>query len=165
MRVATTYLLIAIADFLYQRWNYNRSMRMSKQEIKDEYIEQEGNPLIKGKIRQQQRRMARMRMMSAVPKANVVVTNPTHLAVAIEYDPDTMAAPKVVAKGAHLVAFRIVAIAKEHGVPVIENKPVARAIYRAVEIDQEIPQDLYSAIAEILVYVYRIKGQRPAFAN
>jgi flagellar biosynthesis protein FlhB len=165
MRIVTIYLVIAIADFAYQRWSHNKSLKMTKEEVKEEFIQQEGNPQIKGKIRQQQRRMARMRMMSAVPKANVIVTNPTHLAVAIQYDPETMTAPKVIAKGAHLVAHRIVAIAKEHGIPVVQNIPVARAIYRAVEIDQEIPQDLYSAMAEILVYVYRLKGHRPAFVN
>jgi flagellar biosynthesis protein FlhB len=165
MRIATAYLVLAIADYLYQRWNYLRGLKMTKEEIKEEYKQQEGDPYIKSRIRAQMRKLARMRMMSNVPKANVVITNPTHLAVAIQYDHASMTAPKVVAKGAHLVAFRIVDIAKEHGIPVIQNIPLARAIYRTVEIDQEIPPELYAAMAEILVYVYRLKGKQPVFAN
>ena len=165
IRVASVYLVVAIADYIYQHWNYMRGLKMTKEEIKEEYRQSEGDPMLKGRIRQQQRKIARMRMMSNVPKANVVITNPTHLAVAIQYDHTNMTAPKVVAKGAHLVAFRIGDVAREHGIPVIQNIPLARAIYRTVEIDQEIPPELYAAMAEILVYVYRLKGQQPVFAH
>jgi flagellar biosynthetic protein FlhB len=164
-RVASVYLVVAIADYIYQRWQYTRGLKMTKEEIKEEYKQQEGDPMLKGRIRAQQRKMARMRMMSNVPKASVVITNPTHLAVAIQYDHDSMVAPKVVAKGAHLVAFRIADIARENGVPVVQNIPLARAVFQAVEIDQEIPPELYAAMAEILVYVYRLKGQKPVFAQ
>jgi flagellar biosynthetic protein FlhB len=165
IRVASVYLVVAIADYIYQHWNYMRGLKMTKEEIKEEYRQSEGDPMLKGRIRQQQRKIARMRMMSNVPKANVVITNPTPLAVAIQYDHTNMTAPKVVAKGAHLVAFRIGDVAREHGIPVIQNIPLARAIYRTVEIDQEIPPELYAAMAEILVYVYRLKGQQPVFAH
>ena len=165
LRVGAVYLVLAIADYAYQYWHYMRGLRMTKEEVKEEYKEQEGNPFIKGRIRQQMRRLARMRMMANVPKANVVVTNPTHLAVAIQYDHASMAAPKVVAKGAALVAQRIKAIAAEHDIPCVENVPLARAIYKTVEIDQEIPPELYAAMAEILVYVYKLKGQKPVFAS
>jgi flagellar biosynthesis protein FlhB len=165
IRVGSIYLVLAIADYIYQRWHYMNGLKMTKEEVKEEYKEQEGNPFIKGRIRQQMRKLARMRMMSNVPKANVVITNPTHLAVAIQYDHASMAAPKLVAKGASLVALRIRGIAEEHGIPVIENIPLARAIYKTVDIDQEIPPELYAAMAEILVYVYHLKGQKPVFAG
>ncbi len=164
-RVGGIYLILAIVDYVYQRWSYYRGLRMTKEEVKEEYKQQEGNPLIKGKIRAEMRRLARMRMMAAVPKANVVITNPTHLAVAIMYDHASMAAPKLVAKGANLVAFRIADIARENNVPVIQNVPLARAIYKTVEIDQEIPPELYAAMAEVLVYVYKLKGQTIQTAN
>jgi flagellar biosynthetic protein FlhB len=164
-RVGVAYLFLALADFIYQRWNHTRGLKMTKDEVKEEFKSQEGNPMLKSQIRQQGRRMARMRMMANVPKANVVITNPTHLAVAIQYDHDNMVAPKVVAKGANLVAFRIADIARANNIPVVQNIPVARAIYGSVEIDQEIPPELYAAIAEILVYVYRLKGQQPILAH
>ncbi len=164
-RVGTAYLFLAFVDFIYQRWNHMRGLKMSKDEVKEEFRQQEGDPMLKARIRQQGRKMARMRMMANVPKANVVITNPTHLAVAIQYDHSNMVAPKVVAKGANLVAFRIADIAREHQIPVVQNIPVARAIYSGVEIDQEIPPELYAAIAEILVYVYRVKGQQPILAH
>jgi flagellar biosynthesis protein FlhB len=165
MRVGAIYLVLAIADYIYQRRHFINGLKMTKEEVKQEYKEQEGDPFIKGRIRQQMRRLARMRMMSSVPKANVVVTNPTHLAVAIQYDHATMAAPRLVAKGASLVAQRIKNIAAEHNIPIVENVPLARAIYRTVEVDQEIPPELYAAMAEILVYVYHLKGQKPVFAS
>lgn len=152
LRVGATYLLLAAADYAYQRWDFMRNMRMTKEEIKEEYKRSEGDPFLKNRIRSQQRRMARMRMMSNVPKASVIITNPTHLAVAIMYTPE-MNAPRVVAKGAHLIAQRIVAIARENGIPVVQNIPVARAIYKTVEVDREIPADFYRAVAEILAYI------------
>jgi flagellar biosynthetic protein FlhB len=157
--ITTCWILIvlAILDYLYQRWEFEKGIRMSHQEVKDEYKQTEGNPVIKSRIRRIQREAARKRMMANVPKADVVITNPTHLAVAIRYDPEKMYAPTVVAKGAGFVAERIREIAAAHGVPVIENKPVAQLLYRTIDVDQAIPEDLYRAVAEILAYVYGLK--------
>jgi flagellar biosynthetic protein FlhB len=159
MRVGSVYLAIAVADYAYQRWEFMRSMRMSKQEIKEEFKRNEGDPFLKSRIRGQQQRMARGRMMANVPKATVVVINPTHLALALEYQPG-MAAPKLLAKGAHKIAERIVRIARENHIPTVQNIPLAHAIYRMVEVNQEVPPDLYKAIAEVLAYVYRLQGKR-----
>jgi flagellar biosynthetic protein FlhB len=134
-------------------------MRMSKQEQRDEYKETEGDPFIKGKLRQIRTQRARKRMMAAVPKASVVITNPTHFAVALQYEMASAGAPRVVAKGADLIAARIRELARQHNVPVVENPPVARALYAAVEIDQEIPPEHYKAVAEIISYVLRLKGK------
>jgi flagellar biosynthetic protein FlhB len=157
--ITTCWILIvlAILDYLYQRWEFEKGIRMSHQEVKDEYKQTEGNPVIKSRIRRIQREAARKRMMANVPKADVVITNPTHLAVAIRYDPEKMYAPTVVAKGAGFVAERIREIAAAHGVPVIENKPVAQLLYKTIDVDQAIPEDLYRAVAEILAYVYGLK--------
>lgn len=165
MRGAGAYLVFAIADYIYQRRRWFDSLKMSKQEIIDELKRSEGDPQLKGRIRGQQRRIARQRMMQKVPQANVVVVNPTHLAVALQYDRSKMSAPKVVAKGALKVAERIVAIAKANGVPVVQNIPLARALYSGVQVDQEIPASLYQAVAEVLAFVYNLKNrviQRPA---
>jgi flagellar biosynthetic protein FlhB len=161
MRVGQTYLLLALADYAYQRWQHQRGLKMTKEEVKEEYKRSEGDPFLKSRIRSQQRKFARIRMMANVPKADVVITNPTHLAIAIQYDQKSMAAPRVLAKGAHLVAERIVSLALSKSIPVVQNIPLARAIYRTVEIDQEIPPDLYMAMAEVLAYVYRMKGLTP----
>lgn len=161
IRIGAAYLVLGAADYAYQRWDLMRSLRMTKQEIKEEIKRTEGDPYLKSRIRQQQRRMARARMMSNVPKATVVVTNPTHLAVAIEYN-ENLNAPRVVAKGAHRLAERIVALAREHGIPVVQNIPLARALFRTIEVDQEISPDLYLAMAEVLAYVYRLRGIKPA---
>lgn len=150
-------LILAIADYLYQRFEHEVSLRMTKQEVKEEFKNIEGNPEVRAKIRQKQREMARRRMMADVPKADVVVTNPTHFAVALSYAKDAMGAPKVVAKGQGLVALRIRELAKEHGVPVVENKPLARELHRLVEVGQEIPNNLYQAVAELLAFVYQLK--------
>lgn len=159
-RVAGAYLVLGVLDYFYQRWQYLRGLRMTRQEVKEEFKQNEGNPQIKGFVRQQQRRLARQRMLAAVPKADVVITNPTHFAVALHYDRATMGAPKVVAKGAALVAQRIKALARDHGVPVMENPPLARALYRLVEIDSEVPPELYVAVAEALAFVYGLKNRR-----
>jgi flagellar biosynthetic protein FlhB len=159
MRVASMYLVIAFADYIYQRWTYNKSMKMTLEEVKEEYKQSEGDPLIRGRIRGQMRKLARMRMMQNVPKATVVITNPTHLAIAIEYASDRMNAPRVLAKGAALVAQRIIQIAKDNSIPVVQNIPLAHAIYDNVEIEQEIPPELYTAMAEVLAYVFRLQGQ------
>jgi flagellar biosynthetic protein FlhB len=156
LQVGEVYLVLAAADYAYQRFTLMRSLRMSKEEVKEEYKRSEGDPALKSRIRSQMRRLARQRMMSAVPKATVVVTNPTHLAIAIQYE-EGMHAPKVLAKGAALVAERIKAIARENHIPLVENVAVARAIYKAVDIDQEISPDLYTAMAEILAYVFQLK--------
>jgi len=157
--ITTCWILIvlAILDYLYQRWEFEKGIRMSRQEVKDEYKQTEGDPHVKSRIRRIQREAARKRMMANVPKADVVITNPTHLAVAIRYDPENMYAPTVVAKGAGFVAERIREIAAAHRVPVIENKPVAQLLYKTVDVDQAIPEDLYRAVAEILAYVYGLK--------
>lgn len=158
-RVGFAYLVLAVADYAYQRWTYRRSLMMSKEEIKEETKRSEGDPLVKSRIRGQMRRFARMRMMANVPKADVIITNPTHLAIAIRYDPDSMNAPVVLAKGAYLIAERIVQIARSHRIPVIQNIPLARALYKTVEIESEIPPELYVAMAEVLAHVYSLRGK------
>jgi flagellar biosynthetic protein FlhB len=154
--------VLALFDYAYQKWEYEKNLRMSKQEIKDEYKKSEGDPLIKSKIRERQRRMAMQRMMQEVPKADVVITNPTHFAVAVKYDGAEMDAPRVIAKGADYVALRIRQIAKDNDVPLMENKPLARALYAQVEIGESIPQDLFQAVAEVLAFVYKAKAKVPA---
>ena len=148
---------VAAADYLYQWWDYEKNLRMSKQELKEEYKQTEGDPQIKGKIRERQQAQARQRMMQQVPSADVVIRNPTHFAVAIKYDPERNSAPIVVAKGMDSLALRIVAVAEENGVFITENKPLARGLYEAVELDQEIPDRFYQPIAELLAFVYSLK--------
>ena len=151
--------LLSIFDYLYQRFMFMKQMRMSKQEVKDEYKQQEGDPHIKGKLRQIRRDKARKRMMAAVPNADVVITNPTHYAVALQYDPATMPAPKVLAKGTDAVALRIKDLAAEHKIVVLRNPPLARVLYDTTEIDEEIPFEHYQAVAKIIGYVYKLKGK------
>ncbi len=150
--------VIAIADFAYQKLSFMKSMRMSKQEVREEYKQVEGNPVFKSKLRQIRTERARRRMMAAVPGASVVVTNPTHFAVALQYEMNSAGAPRVVAKGADLIAARIREIAREHKVPIVENPAVARALYATVELDEEVPAEHYKAVAEIISYVLRLKG-------
>lgn len=152
-------LILAAADYAYQRWEYEAGLRMSKQEIKEEMKETEGNPQIRQRIRERQRAMARRRMMQDVAKADVVVTNPTNYAVALKYDLESMTAPQVVAKGQGFLAARIKEVAAEHRVAVVENKPLARALYSSVEVGGTIPAELYQAVAEVLAFVYRLKGK------
>ncbi len=151
-------LLIATMDYAFQRWVYIESLKMTKQEIKEEFKEMEGNPEIKAKIREMERRLLSRKMYQEVPKADVVITNPTHIAVALKYEPSYMNAPIVVAKGEGLVAQRIKEIAKENNVYVIENKPLARELYKKVDIGEEIPQEFFVAVAKILSIVYEMKG-------
>lgn len=153
-------IMLAILDYAYQRWEHEKSLRMSKKDIRDEYKHTEGDPIIKGRIKRQQREMARKRMMANVPKADVVITNPTHLAVALRYDSEKMIAPVVVAKGAGFIAEKIKEISKAHQIPVIENKPLAQVLYKMVDIDQVVPENLYKAVAEILAYVYGLKPEK-----
>ncbi|MDK2931414.1 MAG: flagellar biosynthesis protein FlhB [Bacillota bacterium] len=153
-RVGIALAVLAALDYVYQRWEFEKSIRMTKQEVKEELRQTEGDPLLRARIRARQRQIAMHRMMQEVPRADVVVTNPVHLAVALKYDPGTMKAPKVVAKGARLLAQRIRDIAVANNVPIVENKPLAQALYKAVEVGREIPAHLYKAVAEILAYVY-----------
>ncbi|GAB4394762.1 MAG: flagellar biosynthesis protein FlhB [Kiloniellaceae bacterium] len=156
--------IITLADVFYQRFMHMKELRMTKQQIKDEHKQSEGDPLIKSRLRQIRVERARKRMMAAVPEADVVITNPTHFAVALKYDQRTMEAPRVVAKGVDNVALRIREVAQENDVAVVENPPVARALHAAVEIDQEIPPEHYKAVAEIIGYVMRLKKGLPARA-
>ncbi len=160
LRVSLALFVLALFDYAYQRWDYGRNLRMSKQEVKDELKQQEGDPQVKGQIRSRMRQMAMRRMMQRVPQADVVITNPTHLAVALRYDAKTMRAPEVVAMGADYVAQRIRELAEEHGVPVVENPPLARALWATGDIGQAVPVDLYQAVAEVLAFVYRLKRRR-----
>jgi flagellar biosynthetic protein FlhB len=152
--------VIAFADLVYQRYAFTKQMRMTKQEVRDEYKQTEGDPMVKGRLRNLRMQRARQRMMAAVPQATVVVTNPTHYAVAIKYERDSMEAPMVVAKGVDAVALRIRDLAVESNVPVVENPPIARMLYATVEIDQEIKPEQYQAIAEIVSYVFRLNQGR-----
>ncbi|WP_407934992.1 MULTISPECIES: fused FliR family export protein/FlhB family type III secretion system protein [Clostridium] len=156
-KIAIVMLIISIIDFAYQKYKHNKELKMSMQEIKEEYKQQEGDPLIKSKIRQKQREMASGRMMQDVPDATVVITNPTHLAIAIKYEQGGDGAPIVVAIGADNVAIKIKEIASENDIPIIENKPLARLIYKELEVGSEIPADMYQAVAEILALVYKLK--------
>ncbi|HKT16579.1 MAG TPA: flagellar biosynthesis protein FlhB [Stellaceae bacterium] len=151
--------VLAFGDYAYQRLAFMRSMRMTKQEVKEEFKQAEGDPKIKARLRQIRNERARKRMMAAVPKASVVITNPTHYAVALQYELGSAGAPKVVAKGVDLLAQRIREIAREHDVPIVENPPLARALYAHVELDREIPPEHYKAVAEIISYVFRLKGK------
>ncbi len=157
-------LILALLDFFYQRWQHEQSIKMTKQEVKDENKQTEGDPMVKGRIRSLQREMAKKRMMAEVPKADVVITNPVRLAVALRYDPQKGLAPLVVAKGAQQIAARIREIAREHDVPVIENRPLAQNLYK-LELGDEIPAETYQAVAEILAYVYGLKKKGPPAAG
>ena len=151
------FAILSVLDYLYQWWEHEKELRMSKQEIKDEYKQMEGDPQLKGKIREKQRQIAMSRMMQQVPKADVVITNPTHFAVALLYEEADEKAPVVVAKGQDYMALRIRKIAREHNVHIVENRPLARSLYQSTEVGKEIPLEMYKAVAEILAYVYRMK--------
>ncbi len=158
LAIAGGLVLIGLVDYGYQRWRLEMSLRMSRQELKEEIKRDEGDPQIKGRIRRLQREMAQRRMMREVPKATVVITNPTHLAVALRYDRATMASPRVVAKGAGFIAERILEEARRHRVPVVQRPPLAQALYQTVKLGQGIPVELYYVVAEVLAYVYRLQG-------
>ncbi len=159
IRVGMYFIIIAVIDYSYQRYKHEKDLKMTKQEIKDERKMIDGNPEIKGKIRQKMREAAMRRMMQDIPKADVVITNPTHFAIAIAYDEHQFGAPRVLAKGADLVAAKIREQAKEHSIEIVENKPLARTLYYTVEIGQEIPPELYQAVAEVLAFVYSLKNR------
>lgn len=160
LRVSAALFILAVVDCFYQKWQYKRNLRMTKQEVKEERKQMDGDPLIKSKIRSIQRQIAMKRMMSSIPKADVVITNPSHFAVVLKYDGSAMKAPMVVAKGVDLIAKRIKEIARRHKVPLVEDKPLAQTLYRTVEIGREIPQKLYYAVAKVLSYVYQLKKTR-----
>ena len=157
--------LIAGLDFLFQRLQHSKQLRMSKQELKDEFKQSEGDPMVRGRLRQIRMERARRRMMAAVPEADVVIANPTHFAVALAYEVGTVGAPRVTAKGMDHLALKIRELAEQHGIPVIENPPLARALFDGVALDQEIPEQHYKAVAEIIGYVLRLKGKLPGRAT
>lgn len=159
IRIGAGLLILAILDYIYQWWEYEKSLRMSKQEIKDEYKQMEGDPQIRSKIKEKQRQMGLRRMMQQVPSADVVVTNPTHYAIAIKYEPLLNDAPVVIAKGVERIALKIKEIALKSNVAVVENPPLAQVLYNSTEVGQSIPADLFHAVAEVLAYVYSIKGK------
>lgn len=158
IKISVFYVVVGLADYIYQRHKFNEEMKMTKQEVKDEYKNTEGDPQIKGRIRQKMREVSQRRMMQDVPKADVVITNPTHFAVAIKYDAEVSKAPVVVAKGEDFLAQKIKEVAKENHVEIVENKPLARMLYHNVDIGSEIPPELYQAVAEVLAMVYHMKN-------
>lgn len=157
--VAPIMVILAVIDYAFQKWEFERNLKMTREEVKEEFRQTEGDPLVKARIRSLQRQMAKQRMMKDVPKADVIIKNPTHLAVALRYVKEEMHAPKVIAKGAGIIAEKIEEIAKSHGIPVIQNKKLAQALYKMVEIGEEIPAVLYQAVAEVLAYIYRLRGE------
>ena len=159
LATASVMTVVAVLDYIYQKYEHTNKLKMTKQEVKDEFRQLEGDPKIKARLAKIRTERARARMIAAVPSADVVITNPTHYAVALEYKMDTMPAPKVVAKGVDSLALRIREVAEEHEVAVVENPPLARALYSAVELDQEIPPEHYVAVAEVIGYVFRLKGK------
>ncbi len=160
IRIALLLLLLAVLDYIWQRYKYFKDLRMSRQEVKEERKQQEGDPMVKSRIRSIQMDAARKRMMADVQEADVVITNPTQLAVAIQYDPDAMVAPRVVAKGARKVAEKIKNIAKEHNIPIVENKPLAQLMFKICKVGGEVPSHIYKAVAEVLAYVYRLRKSK-----
>ena len=159
IRAGVVLFILAIFDYTFQFWEHERNLKMTKQEVKDEYKQTEGNPQIKGRIREKQRQMAMRRMMSEVPKADVIITNPTHFAVAVKYDSEKSESPVVLAKGKDLIAKQIREKAKEFKIPIVENPPLAQTLFKTVEMGQNIPADLYKAVAEVLAYVYSLKNK------
>lgn len=159
LRISMLFIIIAVADFAYQKWKFHEDMKMTKQEVKDEYKNSEGDPKVKSQQRARMQQASRRRMMQDVPNADVVITNPTHLAVAVRYHKDVDEAPVVVAKGADYLAQRIKEIARENSVEIVENKPLARMLYHNVDVGAEIPPELYQMVAEVLVYVYNLTGK------
>jgi flagellar biosynthetic protein FlhB len=157
LKTVLVMVLLAGLDYIYQRWSYEKGLRMSKQEIKDEGKQAEGDPLVRARIRSIQRELARRRMMAEVPKADVIITNPSHLAVALYYKGEEMEAPKLLAKGAGFVAEKLKEIGREHKIPILENKPLAQILYKTVEVGQMIPTTLYHLVADVLAFVYRMK--------
>ena len=163
LKIGAVLILLGILDYIYQRYDFERSIKMSKQEIKDEFKQREGDPLVRRRIREKQREIAVRRMMQAVPEADVVITNPIELAVALQYVSGEMHAPKVVAKGGGVVADRIKEVAKENKVPIVENKSLAQSLFRLTDVGDFVPPELFKAVAEILAYVYKISRKEHKF--
>lgn len=161
IKIAGFYIIIAGADYAYTKWKFHEDLKMTKQEVKDEYKNAEGDPAVKGKIRQKMQEASRRRMMQAIPQADVVITNPTHYAVAISYDPNKYDAPYVLAKGQDHLAQKIKEIARENQIEIVENKPLARMLYHNVEIGDLVPPELFQSVAEVLAFVYNVKGTKP----
>ncbi len=159
IRISLVYMIIAVLDYVYQKYKFKKDMKMTKQEVKEEYKQSEGDPQVKGKIRQKMKEASMRRMMQDLPKADVVITNPTHYAVAIKYDSEQYDAPIVLAKGEDYLAQKIKEKARENNIEIVENKPLARMLYANVEVGQAIPPELYQAVAEVLAFVYRLKGK------
>lgn len=157
IKLSAIYLIVGVTDYIYQKLKFKKDMRMSKQEVKDEYKQQEGDPQVKGRIKSKMREVSQRRMMQKLPEADVVITNPTHFACAIKYDKEVSEAPVLIAKGADYLAQKIKEVAKEHSIPIVENKPLARMLYYNVDLDSEIPRELYQMTAEVLAYVYKLK--------
>lgn len=157
VKISAIYLMVGLADYIYQKIKFKKDLRMSKQEVKDEYKNQEGDPQVKGRIKSKMREASQRRMMQKLPEADVVITNPTHFACALKYDKEVAEAPVLIAKGADYVAQKIKDAAKEYDIPIVENKPLARMLYYNVDLDSEIPMELYQMTAEVLAYVYRLK--------
>ena len=162
IKLSAIYLIVGLADYIYQKLKFKKDMRMSKQEVKDEYKQQEGDPQVKGRIKSKMREVSQRRMMQKLPEADVVITNPTHFACAIRYDKEVSEAPVLIAKGADYLAQKIKEVAKEHSIPIVENKPLARMLYYNVDLDSEIPRELYQMTAEVLAYVYKLKNDGAA---
>lgn len=158
IKMSAFYLIIGVTDYIYQKIKFKRDLRMTKQEVKDEYKQQEGDPQVKGKIKSKMREVSQRRMMQKLPEADVVITNPTHFACAIKYDKEEAQAPVLIAKGADFLAQKIKDAAKENDIPIVENKPLARMLYYNVDLDSEIPRELYQMVAEVLAYVYQLKN-------
>lgn len=158
IKLSAIYLIVGFADFIYQKIKFKKDLMMSKQEVKDEYKQQEGDPQVKGRIKSKMREVSQRRMMQKLPEADVVITNPTHFACAIKYDKEVSEAPVLIAKGADYVAQKIKDAAKEYNIPIVENKPLARMLYYNVDLDSEIPRELYQMTAEVLAYVYKLKN-------
>ncbi len=165
IKISVVFLVFALVDFYVQKKKFQHETRMTKQEVKEEHKQEEGNPTIMERLRREMVKMHKMRMMQAVPKADVVVTNPTHYAIAIKYDAKEMTAPKVVAKGKDLIAQKIKEVAAEHNIPIVEDKPLAQLLYKTVEIDEQIPPTLFKAVAQILAYIYQMKTRRGTSAG
>ena len=161
LKISLVFMVVAFADLFYQRWKFHEDIKMTKQEVKDEYKNAEGDPQVKSRIRQKMMEASRRRMMQAVPRADVVITNPTHYAVALKYEPEKIDAPYIVAKGEDYLAQKIKEIARENNVQIVENKPLARMLYHNVEVGEPIPPELFQAVAEVLAFVYNIQGKLP----
>ena len=159
LRISFFFFIVGLADWFYQKWKFHEDMKMTKQEVKDEYKNSEGDPKVKSQQRRRMQQASMRRMMQSLPQADVVITNPTHLAVAIKYEREKYEAPVVVAKGADYLAERIKNVARENDIEIVENKPLARMLYHNVELGEQIPPELYQMVAEVLAYVYGLKGK------